>query len=247
MRSSPAKPSGRVTGDVDAVAGPAHDVVGPAVAVDVDAAAQPGPVETDAVAQDLGAGELRDRLALGERGCGLLEVDPIDLDPAAAGLHERPRLAGEPGDVGRGELDVVEQHRPRHVAELVGADHRSAGVSANSRSDGVALRRDSVGTRTSNPTAARVGPDAVMNSHASSWLRATWPRRRVADRSSAGKSRPRRAHSAATGRPPRSVRSAASTGTSVALGRRRVHRHEPHPAGVGRVELHDQPRAATAT
>ncbi len=83
-------------------AGPADDVVGPAVALDVDAAAEPGPVEADAVAQDLGAGELRDRLALGERGRRLFEVDPVDLDPAAAGLHERAGLPGE-----------LAPHRPR--------------------------------------------------------------------------------------------------------------------------------------
>ena len=123
-----------------------------------DAAGQPGPVETDAVAQDLGAGELRDRLALGQRGRGPLQIDPVDLDPAAARLHQRRRLPGEPRDLGRGELDVVEQHRPRHVAELVGADRGPGRASANSRSDGVALRRDSSGTRTSNPIAASVGP-----------------------------------------------------------------------------------------
>ena len=62
---------------------------------DDDATGQPRPVETDALAQDLGAGELGDRLALGERGRGLLEIDPVDLDPAAARLHERTGLPGE--------------------------------------------------------------------------------------------------------------------------------------------------------
>ena len=57
--------------------------------------AQPGPVETDALAQDLGAGQLRDRLPLGQRGGGLLEVDAIDLHPAAARLHQRAGLTGE--------------------------------------------------------------------------------------------------------------------------------------------------------
>ena len=69
---------------------------------------------------------VRDRLALLERRRGLLEVDPIDLDPPAARLHQRARLLGEPADVGRGQLDVVEQDRPRDVAELVRADHRAA-------------------------------------------------------------------------------------------------------------------------
>ena len=55
----------------------------------------------------------------------LLEVDPIELDPVAARLHQRSGLAGQPGDVGRAELDVVEEHRPRDVAQLVGADDRT--------------------------------------------------------------------------------------------------------------------------
>ena len=54
------------------------------------------PVEADALAQDLGAGQLRDALALGERGGGLLDVEPVDLDPPAARLHERAGLPGEP-------------------------------------------------------------------------------------------------------------------------------------------------------
>ena len=64
----------------------------------------------------------RTLLALGERGGRLLEVDPIDLDPAVARSDERAGLLGELGDLGGSELDVVEQHGPRHVAELVGAD-----------------------------------------------------------------------------------------------------------------------------
>ena len=63
--------------------------------------------------------------ALGERGRRLFEVDPVDLDPAAAGLHERAGLPGELRHLGRGELDVVEEHRPGDVAELVRPDHRA--------------------------------------------------------------------------------------------------------------------------
>ena len=224
-------------------AGTPEDVVGPAVALDDDAATQPGPVETDAVAQDLGAGELRDRLALGERGRRLFEVDPIDLDPAAAGLHERARLAGQSRHVGGGELDVVEQHRPRHVAELVGADHRVPPASRRrAGATGVGLRSDSFGTRTSNPTAASVGPMTVMNSHASSWLSATCPRRRTPDRLRAGNRRSRRAHSPATCRPPRSARSAASIGTRSPLADGALTVTSHTPPGPGAIELHDEPR-----
>ena len=77
------------------------------------------------------------------------------------------------------------------------------------------MRRDNAGTRTSNPTAESVGPSTVMKAQASSWLRATCPRWRMPARSIAGKSRPRRSHSAVIGRLPRSVRSAASTGMSL--------------------------------
>ena len=82
------------------------------------------------MAQDLGAGHPLGGGALGEGGGRLLEVDLVELDPLAVRLHQRAGLGGEPGDVGGGELDVVEHRRPAHVGELVGADH------------GVALRVD---------------------------------------------------------------------------------------------------------
>ena len=70
------------------------DVGCPAVAVDVDAATQPGSVEADAVAQDLRSGQLVGVFALGERSRRLFEVDPVDLDPAA---HGTARAAGPGG------------------------------------------------------------------------------------------------------------------------------------------------------
>ncbi len=93
----------------------------------------------------------------------------------------------------------------------------SAGVSANSRSDAFALRRESAGSRTSNPIVASVGPVVVMNSHASSWLIASCPRRDAPTRSSAGSSRPSRCHSALSARLPPSARIATSIGTCVPL------------------------------
>ena len=92
--------------------GPLDDVVGPAVAVDHRAAGQSAPVEPDAVAQDLGTGQLGDRFARCEGGGGGLEIDPVDLDPAAARLHERSGLVGQPPHLGGGQLDVVEERRP---------------------------------------------------------------------------------------------------------------------------------------
>ena len=85
--------------------------------------------------------------------------------------------------------------------------------SATSRSIGVALRRDMIGTRTSNPMAASVGPVVVINSQAWSWVNANWPRRDPVDRPMDGNARPRRSHSAVTVRPPRSWRRAPSMGT----------------------------------
>ena len=111
-------------------AGLVEQVGDPAAALDGEPGAERRALEADDVAQDLGAGHALGGGALGERGGRLLEVDPVELDPLAVRLHERPRLGGEAGDVGRRELDVVEHRRPAHVAELVGAD------------DGVALRVD---------------------------------------------------------------------------------------------------------
>ena len=106
------------------LARPAHDVVRPAVALHDHAAGQPRPAETDAVPQDLGTRELGHRLASRECGRRLLHIEPVDFDPAAARLHERSGLPGQSPDVIRGELGVVEQHRPGDVAELARTDDR---------------------------------------------------------------------------------------------------------------------------
>ena len=95
---------------------------------------------------------------LGERFGRGLQVGLVDRDPAPAGADQRARLLGELADLGRGQLDVVEHRRPAHVGELVGADRGLRRLSTNTRSDGVALRRDSSGTRTSKPAAASRGP-----------------------------------------------------------------------------------------
>ena len=98
------------------------------------------------------------------------------------------------------------------------------------------------GTRTSNPTAASAGPVTVINSHASSWLSATWPATLRARSVEGGEQPPEprplaRHRSAAALGPQRSV-----DRDRLALGRWCVDRHEPDPAGAGRVELHDEPR-----
>ena len=65
---------------------------------------------------------------LRERLRGSREIGAIDGDPTVAGADERPRFLGQPRDVGRGELDVVEHRRPAHVGELVRADDRFGGL-----------------------------------------------------------------------------------------------------------------------
>ena len=76
--------------------GARQDVGRPAVAADVDA--ELGAVESEAVAQDLGPRELTVLGALGEGGGRLLEVEPVDLDPAVARPDEGASLLGELGD-----------------------------------------------------------------------------------------------------------------------------------------------------
>ena len=108
-------------------AGLLEQVGDPAAALHGEAGAEGRALEADDLAQDLGAGQLLGAGPLGEGGGGLLEVDAVELHPLAVRPHERAGLGGQPGDVGGGELDVVEHRRPAHVAELVGADHRLAG------------------------------------------------------------------------------------------------------------------------
>ena len=131
---------------------------------DDDAARQRRPVEPDALSQDLCAGQLRDAFSLGERGGRLLEIDAIDFDPSPARLHERSRLTGQAPDLVGRQFDVVEQHRPGDVAELMRADDRPAVASANSRSEGgpCGETAQAVARRT-RPSPAS-GPTTVMNS-----------------------------------------------------------------------------------
>ena len=141
------------------------------------------------------------------------------------------------------QFDVVEEHGPGDVAELMSADHggprRARRTSATTA---FALRRDRAGSRTSNPTVDSIGPTRVMNSHASSWLMATWPRRGTPARSSAGTSRTRRCHSPLIRRRPLSDLIAASNGMTVPCptARRPIGATLPRQR---RIELHQQPRA----
>ena len=200
-------------------AGAAQDVGGPAVAADVDAAAQPGAAEADALAEDLGARSAassaparpaRLRPARDRRG----RSRPSRRRDLISGRAWRARRATSAAE----QLDVVEQHGPRRRCS---AGARRPPIRPASRRRAAATASPCVATASARGRRSRrwrgPGRRAVIRSHASSWLRATWPRRCVADRLSAGESRPSRIHSAATGRPSRSVRSAASTGIGAPL------------------------------
>ena len=168
-------------------------------------------------------------VALGERGGRLLEVDAIDLDPAVARPHEGPGLLGEAGDVGGRELDVVEQHRPGHVAQLVGADDgvRRLGEQPEHRRRLAARHAPAPGRRTrprrasgrSSSSAPRPGPGSA-------------PAGRVGCRSSSrgrGTARPRRSHSGASGEPP------------LDLAQRGVDRQPLAPAAGARTDTSQTP------
>ena len=109
-------------------------------------------------AQRLRAGELGGVGPFRERVGRGLQIGLVERDPTPTRPDERPRFARQPRDVGRGELDVVEHRRPAHVGELVRADRRLLRASTNTRNDGVGLRRDNAGTRTSKPAASSCGP-----------------------------------------------------------------------------------------
>ncbi len=120
----PGGPGDRVGGDQ---AGLVEQVGGPAAALHRQAAGQGGALQAHRVAEDLGPGELGGVGPLGQRGRRLLEVGPVELDPPPVGADQRSGLGGQARDLGRGELDVVEQGGPADVAELVGADDGVAG------------------------------------------------------------------------------------------------------------------------
>ena len=171
------------------------------------------------------------------------EVGLVDRDPPAAGADQRPRFLGQPRDVGRGELDVVEHRRP--------ADVRRAGWRRRPISDASSTKHAQRRRRLARRQLGHAHVEArrrraaarssAISSHASSWLRTTWPRRVPPGRSSAGSMRSRRAISSS-----RSRRFGLAVDDRLldrdqrALGAGREHREVPRVAVVGRVELHDQ-------
>jgi hypothetical protein len=106
--------------------GPLQQLGGPTGAVHPYGTTEGAALEADGVADHLGPRHLGDRGPLGQRGGGRGQIGPVEVDPAALHPHERRRLLGEPGDVGRVELQIVEQHRPAHVGQLAHPDLRVA-------------------------------------------------------------------------------------------------------------------------
>ena len=149
------------------------------------------------------------------------QVGPIDRDPPATGADQRPGFLGQAGDVGRGQLHVVEDRRPPHVGELGRADRRSTTprrTPAASASRGAAPA-PGCARRTRRPRAAT--PVFAIRSHASSWLRITWPRRVCPGAAARGASvRGRASWSSRSARPDPALTIACSIGTQRVLARR---------------------------
>ena len=96
----------------------------PAAARDRDATGERRVFEAQRETQHVGTGQLRRRGALGERSGSRVQVDTIDRDPPPTRADQWSCLPRQAGDVGRGQLDVVEDHRPPHVSELGRARRR---------------------------------------------------------------------------------------------------------------------------
>ena len=95
-------------------------------------------------------------------------------------------------------------------------DHAVArGLGEEPQARATACGGTAAGTRTSKPAASSAGPVTVISSHASSWLRYTWPRRRAPARRSRAKIRSRRASSSARGLVSLPSARASSIGSSV--------------------------------
>ena len=104
-------------------AGASDQVGGPSLPCEHRAARQRRALQAEGVAQHVGAGHAGDVGPLGERGCGLVEVDPVELHPAAPTLHEGTGLGSKVTDLRCGQLDVVEGNRPADVGQLAGPDN----------------------------------------------------------------------------------------------------------------------------
>ena len=108
--------------------GAADQIGGPAVARDGDPPGQRGALQAEGMPQHVGAGQPGLVGPLGQRLGRLHQIGPLDLDPLAPALHQRAGLRGQAADLVRGEIDVVEDHRPADVGELGGAHHRVLGL-----------------------------------------------------------------------------------------------------------------------
>ena len=121
------EPVGGRVGVLGDVLGTGQELGGPVVAGQRDAA-QRRPLEAERMAQHVGARELRRVGSFGQRGGRLGQVGMIQLDPLPARLHQRFGFPGQPLDILRRELDVVEDRTPPHVGQLLCAHDGLGGV-----------------------------------------------------------------------------------------------------------------------
>ena len=226
-----------------------QQIGGPAATLHRDPARERRALETEREAQHGRARQLRGRGAFGERGRRGVEVGAVDRDPASAGADQRPRFLGQSCDVGRGELDVVEHRRPPDIGELAGADDRWLGTPRRTPAASAPVGAVTApGSARRSPAAASRGPVIAISSHASSWLRTTWPRRVPPGRRSAGTIRSRRVISSSRSRrfePALTI--ACSIGTKAPLLAGGEHGEVPRVTAIGRVEPDDRARRDPAS
>ena len=108
--------------------GAAQQVGGPTLTGEGDAPGEGRALEAEDVAQHVRTAEPGLVGPFRQRRRRRGQVGPVQLDPAAPGLHQRAGLAGEAGDLLGTQLDIVEERRPADVGELARPDHRALGV-----------------------------------------------------------------------------------------------------------------------
>src|SRR5699024_103887 len=81
-------------------------------------------LEADGVPQDLRTGETSLVGSFGKGRGRFFQIDFVEFDPPAVGLHEGTGLLRETRDVSGIEFDIVEDDGPANIGELLGPDDR---------------------------------------------------------------------------------------------------------------------------
>ncbi len=154
-------PRGRVTGVGGDRRGPVEQVGGPAAALDADAhrrAASPRGRARGAASRRPVSWVVSARSA--RAAAAASQVGAVELDPAAAGAHQRAGLGGQAGDVGGGRARR-RRTRPtsaRWLSWWAPTTDVAGGLGEQPQRRRWACGADSAGTRTSNPAAPAARP-----------------------------------------------------------------------------------------